>query len=112
MSPPGIAFTLVPRDGAGIPVAVDPQAAARIALAPVFMGAAGPSTVTNRIDVIAASDGGQDIPLPASPADVGMLAINGLVQRPDSYAVAGTMLSLPADLIVMAGDTITFIFSA
>ena len=58
MSPPGIAFTLVRRDGAGLSIAVEPQAAARIALAPVFMGAAGPSTVTNRIDVVAAIDGG------------------------------------------------------
>jgi len=98
MSPPGIAFTLVPRDGAGVPVAVAPQAAARIALAPVFMGPAGPSYVTNRIDVVAASDGGQDIPLPA--------------EAPAGYTVAGTTLTVSADLTVVTGDTITFIYPA
>ena len=112
MSPPGIAFTLVRRDGAGIPVAVEPQAAARIALAPVFMGAAGPSYVSNRIDVVATSDGGLEIPLPAEAPAGGTLFINGLVQPPDGYTVAGTTLTVSADLAVMAGDTITFIYPA
>ena len=112
MSPPGIAFTLVRRDGAGISIAVDPQAAARIALAPVFIGPAGPSTVTNRIDVVATSDGGQDISLPAEAPAGGTLFINGLVQQPDGYIVAGTTLTVSADLTVMTGDTITFIYPA
>ncbi len=112
MSPPGIAFTLVPRDGAGVPVAVDPQAAARIALAPVFIGPAGPSYVTNRIDVAATSDGGQDISLPAEAPAGGTLFINGLVQSPDGYTVVGTTLTVSADLTVMTGDTITFIYPA
>ena len=107
----GMTFTLLPRDAAGLPVEADADAA-RIAMAPVFTGPMGPAWRPSRIDVVVTADGAQDIALPASPLDAGMLAINGLLQRPDSYTVEGTTLTLPADLTVMAGDTITFIFSA
>jgi hypothetical protein len=69
----------------------------------------GPAGALVTFDALAQTDGGQTFTL-SSPYSGGWsgLYVNGLRQSVSQYSVAGSTLSLPADLNVMTGDHISF----
>lgn len=74
-------------------------------------GPAGQSFISvNEVEVTAPVSGQQDVALPSNPSDVQFLFINGLAQLKTAYTVAGTTLTLPASLNVVAGDVIRFAY--
>ena len=113
---PTIAFDLQPRDDSGTAIAGALGASAAsgpIDLIQVFAGATGstgPPYTPNEFSVVTSVNGFQVLTL-ASPALVGgTLFINGLAQRKDAYVISGTALAFPAELCLVSGDLITFVY--
>jgi hypothetical protein len=73
-------------------------------------GPPGPPIGGVPYDVLATQTGAQVITLP-SPGTMFMLLINGLRQPQGSASLAGTQLTLTAQLNVVAGDTVTAILT-
>jgi hypothetical protein len=77
-------------------------------------GAAGPPgdshNAIRNYQIVASADGALTVTLPDSPSGQVYLFINGLLQSISSYAVAGTLVSLPGTLNIMVGDSIAFLF--
>lgn len=69
------------------------------------------ATQFSEVEVTASADGEQLIALSQEPAAFRLLTINGLQQSAAAYSIAGTTLTLAADLGVLAGDKIHFTFS-
>ena len=94
---PSLVFDLAPRDDTGLPIAGASASTGPIELLQVFAGATGPTGppyVPSEFSVVTSAGGLQVLTLPT----------------PECYAVAGTALSLPADLNVLPGDLITFVY--
>lgn len=109
---PAISFDLAPRDDAGLPIqgaaASDP-----IELMQVFAGATGPPGppyTPAEFSAVISTSGQQMLTLSRPALSGGTLFINGLSQRSAAYAVYGTALSLPADLCLVEGDLVTFVY--
>ena len=110
---PSIAFDLAPRDEAGLAIAGASSSSGPIDLLQVFAGATGPpgpAYVPSEFSVVTTSSGLQVLTLPSPALSGGTLFINGLAQRKQAYTIAGTALSLPADLCLVEGDLITFVY--
>lgn len=110
---PSIGFRLLPRDDRGAPLASPSTTGGPVELLQVFAGTTGPSGPPykpNEFSAVASADGLQVLTLPSVAASGGTLYINGLAQSRHAYVVAGTAISLPADLNVIAGDLLTFIY--
>jgi hypothetical protein len=109
---PAIAFDLAPRDDSGLPISGS-GSSAPIELMQVFAGATGPpgpSYTPSEFSLVTSTNGLQVLTLPTPALSGGTLFINGLAQRKESYALSGTALSLPADLCLLEGDLITFVY--
>jgi hypothetical protein len=63
------------------------------------------------LETDAASSGENILNLPEVPASVKQLFINGLRQRPGAAIIAGQLITLPASLEIVAGDTLTLIYT-
>lgn len=110
---PSLVFDLAPRDDTGAPIAGASAATGPIELLQVFAGATGPTGppyTPNEFSVVTNAGGLQVLTLPTPALSGGTLFINGLAQRKESYVIAGTALSLPADLNILPGDLITFVY--
>lgn len=59
------------------------------------------------VSTVAASTGAQSVFV--APITRALLAINGVIQRPQDFTIAGGNAALPADLLVTTGDILTFI---
>lgn len=113
MNWPSLVFELLPRDDTGSAISGAATGTAPIELLQVFAGATGPTGppyTPNEFAVVVSAGGLQVLTLPTPALVGGTLFINGLAQRKESYVVSGTALSLPADLNLISGDLITFVY--
>lgn len=74
-------------------------------------GPPGAGAQTHEIFEVATQDGAMTIALPNINAAAGLdVYINGVKQARSAFTVTNTLLTLPADLLIMTGDGISAVY--
>jgi hypothetical protein len=74
-------------------------------------GGGGTAPVLREIEQIALADGAMTLTLPTVPVQGGTLYINGLEQRRSQYSRSGAVVTVAADMNILTGDIVTYVYS-